>query len=151
MTLSWKPVFAAMVMLAASVLPAAAAGVCNCCGPSIEEMCKGACADINVEGQACRPAPWFGDASMIGGEKPLNGFSYKGLNLDDATRQELEAIRVWVERERRAAEDRARKVRRDVRRGRAGKDEFDAAEAERLEAVVNYQHTVQAYIAALRK
>ena len=140
-----------MTLLAASALPGTAAGVCNCCGPSVEELCKSACSATNPEGQACRPAPWYGDALLIGGEKPLNGFSYKGLSLDHASRQELEAIRIWVERERRAAEKRARDVRRDARRGRADKDEFNAAEAERLEAVVNYQHTIQAYVAALRK
>lgn len=144
-------VAAGMLMLAAlSGAPAQAAGVCNCCNGEVEELCKAACEAANGAGGACRPAAWYGDASAIGGERPLNGFSYKGLDLSGATRQELEALRGWLETERRATEARAGKDLRAYRRGKASLEEFKASQAVREEAIINYQHGIQAYIAAVR-
>ena len=143
-------VLGAGALLVASTATAQAAGVCNCCNGQPEELCKAACEAVNAAGGACRPAPWYGDANAIGGEKPLNGFSYKGLDLSGASRQELEALRKWLESERRAAEVRARKTRRDRRRGRASADDYAASEAERQEAIINYQHGIQSYVAAIR-
>jgi len=130
---------------------ASAAGVCNCCSGEVEELCKAACEAANGAGGACRPAAWYGDAAAIGGDRPLNGFSFKGLDLSDATRQELEALRRWLETQRRATEVRARRTLRDMKRGKASLDEFKASQSEREEAIINYQHGIQAYIAAYRQ
>lgn len=140
----------ALVLVALASLPAQAAGVCNCCNGEVEELCKVACEAANSGGGACRPSAWYGDASGIGGERPLNGFSYKGLDLSGATRQELEALREWLETARRATEIRARKQLRAYRRGKASLEEFQASQAVREEAIINYQHGVQAYISAVR-
>lgn len=130
--------------------PAQAAGVCNCCNGQVEDLCKAACEATNSAGAACRPAAFFGDATGIGGERPLNGFSYKGLDLSDASRQELEALRAWLEEQRAKAERQFRRDLRDVRRGKISRDDYAAALQRRDEAVVNYQHGMQGYIAAYR-
>ena len=140
----------ALVLAALCSAPAQAAGVCNCCNGEVEELCKAACETANGAGGACRPAAWYDDASAIGGERPLNGFSYKGLDLSGATRQELEALREWLEAERRSTETRARRDLRAYRRGRASLEAFQASQAVREEAIINYQHGIQAYIAAVR-
>ena len=138
-------------LLAGSISgPASAAGVCNCCNGSVEELCKAACEAANSAGGACRPAAWYGDANAIGGDRPLNGFSFKGLDLSDASRQELEALRRWLEVQRRATEVRARRTERDLKRGKASLDEFKASQTVREEAIINYQHGIQAYIEAAR-
>jgi hypothetical protein len=141
--------FAGIVALA-WLAPAQAAGVCNCCSGQVEELCTSACQETNQANAVCRPAAWFGDADAVGGDKPLNGFSYKGLDLSDASRQELEVLRAWLERQRRATERRANRSLRNMKRGRASMDEFKASQAEREEAIVNYQHGIQAYLAAVR-
>lgn len=140
----------AMLLAALSGTPSQAAGVCNCCNGQVEELCKAACEAANSGGGACRPAAWYGDASAIGGERPLNGFSYKGLDLSGATRQELEALREWLETERRATEIRARRDLRAYRRGKSSLEEFQASQAVREQAIINYQHGIQAYVAAVR-
>ncbi len=130
--------------------PAQAAGVCNCCNGTVEELCKVACEAANSAGGACRPTAWHGDANSIGGDRPLNGFSFKGLALSGASRQELEALRRWLEVQRSATEVRARRTLRDMKRGKASLDEFKASQTVREEAIINYQHGIQAYIAAVR-
>ena len=80
----------------------------------------------------------------------LNDFSFKGLDLSDASRQELEALRRWLEVQRRATEVRARRTERDLKRGKASLDEFKASQTVREEAIINYQHGIQAYIEASR-
>lgn len=141
--------FAGFVMLT-GLGPAQAAGVCNCCFGEVEELCKSACTETNQGNAVCRPAAWYGDADAVGGDRPLNGFSFKGLDLSGASRQELEALRVWLERQRRATEVRANRTLRNMKRGRASMDEFKASQSEREEAIINYQHGIQAYIAAVR-
>ena len=142
-------VFAGFVMLT-GLGPAQAAGVCNCCSGEVEELCKSACTETNQGNAVCRPAAWYGDADAVGGDRPLNGFSFKELDLSGAIRQELEALRVWLERQRRATEVRANRTLRNMKRGRASMDEFKASQSEREEAIINYQHGIQAYIAAVR-
>lgn len=142
-------VFAGVVMLT-GLGPAQAAGVCNCCSGEVEELCKSACTETNQGSAVCRPAAWYGDADAVGGDRPLNGFSFKGLDLSGASRQELEALRVWLEKQRRATEVRANRTLRNMKRGRASLDEFKASQSEREEAIINYQHGIQAYIAAVR-
>lgn len=142
-------VFAGFVMLT-GLAPAQAAGVCNCCSGEVEELCKSACTETNQGSAVCRPAAWYGDADAVGGDRPLNGFSFKGLDLSSASRQELEALRVWLEKQRRATEVRANRTLRNMKRGRASLDEFKASQSEREEAIINYQHGIQAYIAAVR-
>jgi hypothetical protein len=139
-----------LVVASLPATTASAAGVCNCCSGQVEELCKAACEAANSTGGACRPAAWYGDADAIGGERPLNGFSFKGLDLSGATRQELEALRRWLEVQRRATEIRARRTLRDMKRGKASPEEFKASQSVREEAIINYQHGIQAYIAAVR-
>lgn len=141
---------AAALLAVSSISPAQSAGVCDCCSGSVEELCKSACEAANTGGGVCRPAAWFGDANAIGGKTPLNGFSYQGLKLSSASRQELEVIRKWVESQRKKAERKASRTFRAYRRGRASAEAFKASEATRDEAVVNYQHAMQAYLAAVR-
>lgn len=141
--------FAGFVMLT-GLGPAQTAGVCNCCSGEVEELCKSACTETNQGNAVCRPAAWYGDADAVGGDRPLNGFSFKELDLSGASRQELEALRVWLERQRRATEVRANRTLRNMKRGRASMDEFKASQSEREEAIINYQHGIQAYIAAVR-
>lgn len=143
---------AAMLMasLTASGGTSQAAGVCDCCTGQVEELCRQACEATNSSGGACRPAAWFGDADAIGGGRPLNGFSFKGLDLSGATAQELEALRVWLEAQRKDTEVRARRTLRALKRGKASVDEFTASQAEREQAIINYQHGIQAYLSAYR-
>ncbi len=129
--------------------PAAlATGICDCCSGNVEEVCRAACEAGNTESGICRPVAFFGEAEGIGGEMPLNGFSFRNLSLDNASRLELEVLRRWLERERRKTERRARKSLRDYRRKRISVDEFTASQKVREEAIINYQHGTQKYIAA---
>lgn len=150
MTTTLKSMAIAGCLLMGTLLPAQAAGVCNCCSGQVEELCKAACEAVNDGKAVCRPAPWFGDASAVGGDKPLNGFSFKGIDLSSASRQELEVIRGWLERQRRLTERRANQTVRSLKRGKATMDEYKASQSEREEAIINYQHGIQAYLAAVR-
>jgi hypothetical protein len=140
--------FGAIAISVAGTSATGAAGVCNCCSGETEDLCKPACEAANTSGGICRPVAFFGDARGIGGDMPLNGFSYKELSLDGASRQELEALRRWLERERRKTERRARRSTRDYRRRRISLDEFTVSRKIREEAIINYQHGIQKYLAA---
>ncbi len=134
-------------MFVGSLTGANAAGVCDCCSGAVEDLCVSACESAKSSGGICRPVAFFGDATGIGGETPLNGFSYKDLTLEGASRQELEALRRWLERERRNAERRTRKDLRDYRRNRISADELATSRLIREEAITNYQLGIQKYLA----
>jgi hypothetical protein len=119
MNSSVKSLAFAGILVLTGLGTAQAAGVCNCCSGQVEELCKSACTETNQGNAVCRPAAWYGDADAVGGDRPLNGFSFKGLDLSGASRQELEAIRVWLEKQRRATEVRANRTLRNMKRGSA--------------------------------
>ena len=145
--------FAVLTGLAIFSLPssgASAAGICNCCTGEVEELCKSACKAAVKQDGICRPAAFFGDAPGIGGDTPLNGFSYKNLSLDGATPIELEIIRRWLERERRKMERTARRSQRNYRRGRISSEQYKASRSFREEAIINYQLGIQEYISQIK-
>jgi hypothetical protein len=130
----------------------AAQGICGCCEGDPSEACKPACAAAQAEAGFCRPAMIVtGDAATPAGANPLLSPSLKYLSLVDATPTDLESVRQYLELWRRRSEAAFGVASDDFRAGTITRSAFDEARTRFEAELVNYQHGMRAYRAALSK
>jgi hypothetical protein len=133
--------------------PAAAMGLCDCCGAKdqLTEDCRAACDAAEIEVPMCRPAMVYdGDAGANGDDNALAGASLKFLSMGRPGRLELERFRQWFEKWRSQAEAAFQVALNRRLGGRLGAEDFAMAEARRDAVLVNYQHGMRRYIELLR-
>ena len=141
----------AVLALGATTLTSASAGavgICKCDSKTgFENACLSICKEANEKTSFFRPAVYFGDDAKVNNDKtPLNGTSLKFLYLSHPTRAGMEALRKYLEKHRKIAEAKYKKIRRAMKRGKVSAEEFYAAEKKRDEALVNYYHGMRAYL-----
>ncbi len=139
-------IIAALAGWAAASMPARAIMICDCCASKAPAACESACQRATKE--FCQPQIVLDKKSK---GKPLNGFNLKYLDLSGFTPAQLEKVRKWAEKERRKAERRFRKARLMILWGHKDKSTFGPAQAQRDEAIVNYQHIMRAYRQAMHE
>jgi hypothetical protein len=142
----------ALAALLGSYGTVSAQGICGCCDGDPPAACKPACAAAQAEAGFCRPAMIFaGDAGTPAGTNPLLSPSLKYLSLADATAGDLESVRQYLELWRRRSEAAFGVASDDFRAGTITRSAFDEARTRFEAELVNYQHGMRAYRAALSK
>ncbi len=140
--------------------PATAQMLCDCCGqkteqatpeikaPALPEACREPCRQGEQAAGLCRPVilPDVRDQAQ---RNPLLGVNLKFLDLNGLSRPQLERVRRWAEKWRAQAERRYRRAKARLLRGRLDAEAFRREEARRDAVVVNYQHVIRAYRAAI--
>lgn len=127
-------------------LPAAAAGLCNCCGVETAAHCAAACAAVKPSpGQCVATIDFAAKVVIAEGQNPLYDIPLQNVWLGSPTRDQLEALRILLEAARRSAEMDRRRALRAAARG-----EITAEDAQRLakrydSAIINYYLGMKAY------
>ena len=148
MKTAMKLLLAAGLGLSAAGMPAKAIELCDCCAKAQpDKACETACAQVSEA--FCRPVVVMDAESKTDGN-PLNGIDLKYLDLGGLTPLEREKVRRWAEKNRRKAEKAFRMTRLQILWGHKDKSAFGPAEKKRDEAVVNYNHIMRAYRAAVK-
>jgi hypothetical protein len=130
-----------------------AMGLCDCCGAgaALTPDCRSACGEAREEIPMCRPVVLYhGDVGRLPGDNALAVGSLKFLSMGRPDRPSLERFRQWLELWRSRAEAKFQKSLARCESGKGSHAEFASAEAERDQALVNYQHGMQRYIEILR-
>jgi hypothetical protein len=139
-----------LMLAVAGAGSAAAQGICACCEGEATAACKPACAAAQDDAGFCRPAMIFsGDAGTPAGVNPLVSPSLKYLSLPKGSPGELESARQLLEQWRRRAEARFGVAKQRYLAGEITRADYDAQRAALEASLVNYQHGMRAYRAAL--
>jgi hypothetical protein len=142
----------ALAALLAGYGTVSAQGVCVCCDGAATQACRPACAAAQAEAGFCRPAMIFaGDAGTPAGTNPLLAPSLKYLSLGEASAGDLESVRQYLELWRRRSEAAFGAATDNFRAGAITRSAFDEARTRFEAELVNYQHGMRAYRAALAR
>lgn len=154
-----------VVLSVGQATKAQAIEICNCCSleqfggtanqsKKLSKSCMRVCAQANqAENNAqfmCRAAVAF-DSRSRHNSKMMRTGHLENVYLAAESRKNLESYRIMMERERRKIERTFRKSKWAWERRRISHSAFKKAEAKRNEAMVNYYHGMQSYIAVLRQ
>jgi hypothetical protein len=130
-----------------------AMGLCDCCGAAaaLTPDCRSACETAREEIPMCRPVVLYhGDVGERPGANALATGSLKYLSMGRPDRPSLERFRQWLELWRSRAEAKFQATLARCENGEGSHAAFASAEAERDQALVNYQHGMQRYMDILR-
>lgn len=131
----------------AGTTPAHAVGLCGCCIEQPVEACAAACAAAPKAAGQCLALVVHGGTGEVGGTgNPLNGFSFKDLDLGNPSAAQAEKLRRFLEKHRRRAARSYTAAAKLYQRGKLGREAMDKAKALLDEANVNYQHGIRAYL-----
>jgi hypothetical protein len=129
-----------------ATLPAAAAGLCNCCGASTDPSCTAACAAVKLPAGQCQVTVDYAATAAIGpGVNPLYGVSLRNMDVGHPDAAQREALRSLLEKSRHSAETDRRTSWRTYERGEL--DATGLAETRKRydAAIVNYFLGISAF------
>jgi hypothetical protein len=136
----------ASVGLFLASMSADAANLCNCCAAGVAENCSAACASATPTPNQCVAMPDYeGEAAIGVNENPLYGISLLSIELEDATRPQLDDFRRLLENSRRGLEKDRKASMRDFRKRKIDKATVQANTQRYERAIVNYYLGWRAY------